>query len=106
KDKEDKQSDGRVINLSFLLDMTNLGPLRADFSILKKAITGRFLLCDDDIRQFISTMIPQLKERMEKQGYQVHQITCETVEKVDLAVNTLIEETLRMEDDRVLNIVI
>jgi hypothetical protein len=106
KTKKDNKDADKLIQLSFLLDMSRLGPLRADFSILKKKMTGRFLLKDDDTCKYVESMIPELKIRLAGIDYQVHQITCITAEKKDIQHSSLIETLVKARDDQVLNIVI
>jgi len=86
--------------------MTFLGPLRADFSILKKDITGRFLLSDDATCQYVQSMLPELKAGLERIEYKVRQIDCTTVRPEALQDTCFIEELVKARDDQVLNIVI
>jgi hypothetical protein len=104
--KNDEGSADKLIQISFLLDMTSLGPLRADFSILKKEISGRFLLSDEEICQYVRSMIPELKERLGSIDYKVHEIECVTADKTRIQPSDFIEMMLKSGADRVLNIVI
>lgn len=102
-DKIDKDS---VINISFLLDMTNLGALRADFSILKKAIHGRFLLKDDEICAYVSAMIPQLKKRLSELEYDVGNIECTAAEPEQLEPKTLVDGFLKEQENKIVSIIV
>lgn len=105
--KQDKNKDGhRVIRVSFLLNMTQLGAVRADFSILKKAITGRFLLENDGICAYMKTLIPELKTKFEQLEYDIGNIECFTAAKAEIHPNVLMESLFEAGDDSVLNIVI
>jgi len=108
ENKEDKtgKDNDRVINISFLLDMTRLGPLRADFSILKQEISGRFIFCDDDTCDYVKTLIPALKVQLNERQYQVRQIECCVAKQEDIQPSSLIETLVKASDDRVLNIVV
>jgi hypothetical protein len=107
KNKSKKQDGNKVINISFLLNMSKLGPLKADFSILKKEITGRFLLVDDDTCEYVRSMIDELKVRLEKIEYHALNIECQTAKKEEIQPGTFIETLIQAGgDDRVLNIVI
>lgn len=107
KSKNDsRESDGKLIQISFLLKMTHLGPLRADFSILKKEITGRFLLQDEDTLNYVKSMIPDLKKGLANIKYHVRMIECDLAEKEDIQQGSFIESLLRAREDQVLNIVI
>ncbi len=105
--KEDQDRDNnKVVRVSFLLNMTNMGPVRADFSILKKAITGRFLLENDDICDYVKSMIPELKNRFEQIEYAVGNIECFTAAPEEIQPNALMETLFKNENDSVLNIVV
>lgn len=103
---EPESPSDRLIQVSFLLDMSHLGPLRADFSILKKEISGRFFFKDQDICHYVQSMLPDLRERLEKRDYSVREIRCFSDEKTGLEPFNLIERLLKAGSDRVLNIVI
>ncbi len=105
--KVDRNHDNpKVIRISFLLNMTNMGPVRADFSILKKEITGRFLLGNDDVRDYVKSMIPELETRFKLIKYKVGNIDCQTAAREEIQPNVLMESLFKNEDDSVLNIVI
>jgi len=106
KNRDNEGSTDKLIQISFLLDMTSLGPLRADFSILKKEISGRFLLNDEEICQYVRSMLPELKERLKGIDYKVHEIECFTGDKTRIQPTDFIEAMLKTGSDRVLNIVI
>lgn len=95
----------RVINVSFLLNMTNLGGLRADFSIFKKIISGVFNLSSVEVCDYFEKMLPQLKENLLKIEYQVRNIECKVVSKKDVSPTSFVESFIRGED-RLLNIII
>ncbi len=106
KPKKDGEDADKLIRVSFLLNMTNLGPLRADFSVLKKDITGQFLFEDDDTCEYVRSMLGDLKARLAGLEYHVHKLECKTVKKEALQESSLIETLVKSEDDQVLNIVI
>lgn len=106
KNRNGESSADKLINISFLLDMSLLGPLRADFSILKKEISGRFLLTDEETCQYFRSMIPELKKRLESVDYKVHEIHCVKGDKTRIQPVDFIETILKASPDRVLNIVV
>ncbi len=106
KNQERNPDSPKVIWVSFLLNLTQLGSVRADFSILKKAITGRFLLERDDIRDHVRALIPELRVRFEQIQYQVGVIECATAGPEQIHPNVLVESLLQKEDDSVVNIVV
>ena len=102
-DKKGKQE--KIINISFLLNMSKLGDLRADFSIYKKAISGVFNLSSIDVCEFVKAQIPKLKTKLLKREYLLHNIECKVAQKEDLTPTALVESFLR-DEKRLLNIII
>ncbi len=94
------------IKVSFLLDMTRLGRVRADFSILDRAVSGRFLLETEDICSFTQSRISDLGSRLEKIGYHLINIDCQVAQKNELAPYVFMESMQEKQPDRVVNIVI
>ncbi|OGR11747.1 MAG: hypothetical protein A2277_15475 [Desulfobacterales bacterium RIFOXYA12_FULL_46_15] len=106
KKKADDNSSDKLIQIAFLMDMSLLGSLRADFSILKKEISGRFILENEETRQYVQSMMPELKERLESIDYHVHEIECASADQTRIQPHDFIETLLKSGTDRVLNIVI
>lgn len=104
--KKNSKDGDKLINISFLLDMTRLGPLRADFSILKKEISGRFLMSDQGICDHINALIPELKTSLGQKEYRVRQIECSVARPEQIQPGSLIETLMKSGDDRILNIVV
>ena len=102
-DSEDKRD--RLVKVSFLLEMSNLGNVLADFSILKHALSGTFSVETDPIRKLIMENIPQLKKKMKNTGFEIYDITCRVVEPETLSTTSLADRLIHT-DDGVLNIVI
>ncbi len=106
KSKTQNKDGEKLISISFLLNMSKLGSLRADFSILKKEITGRFLLQDDETCEYLKSMIPELKQRFEKIEYHAFNIECKTAKKEEIQPTIFIETLVKAREDRVLNVVV
>ncbi len=77
---QSKGAENKLINISFLLNMTALGPLRADFSILDKTLAGGFLLEDQETCDYIDGLIPELRSRLSGIGYKAGTISCRVAE--------------------------
>ena len=105
---EDKDSgpEKKMVRVSLLLDMSRLGPVRADVSILDRAITGRFLLEDEETRAFVASMMPVLKKQMADIDFQLLKMDCQVAAPADIAQNCLMETLFTGKDDQVLHIVI
>lgn len=101
KDKDDENGSSKensLLKVSLFLDMTNLGPVRADFSVLKNNITGGFQVSDQETADFFNSMLSELKERLQTHQFNVHKIECRVVEPEKLAEKSIINELLKSED--------
>lgn len=101
KDKDDEKGSSKensLLKVSLFLDMTNLGPVRADFSVLKNNITGGFQVSDQETANFFNSMLSELKERLQTHQFNVHKIECRMVEPEKLAEKSIINELLKSED--------
>lgn len=103
---EDREDSKKVINVSLLLNMSQLGPVRADFSIYKNALSGRFKLKDQATCDHIESMVPELKNRLVRNNYQVHQIYCQVATPDEIDKRSLVETILTRNPTGLLNIVI
>ncbi len=94
--KSGDQASGsdRVFRLSLLLDMSNLGPVRADVSILKKIIKIDFVVCDEKAKRLFDDSEDYLKNGVEKHGFSIRQITCTLEEYNTLAETSLIDDII------------
>ncbi|WP_300456323.1 hypothetical protein [Desulfobacula sp.] len=106
KRKKQNKTVDTLIRISFLLDMTRLGPLRGDFSILKNEITGRFLFKDEVSCAYVRSMIPDLETRLATVDYQVRKIECVMAKAEDIQQTCFIEALVNDHDDSIFNIVI
>ena len=99
KDKDNgSPRENSLLRVSLFLEMTNLGPVRADFSVLKDNITGGFQVSDEETANFFKLMLPELKERLQTHGYNVHRVECRVVEPEKLSEKSIINELLKSEE--------
>jgi hypothetical protein len=96
----------KIRSISFLLNMTALGPLRADFSILEKTITGRFLLENQETCDYLTPKVSQLRQRLSKIGYQAGNIDCQVARPEQIAPTSLMFSMKTPDDMQGLNIVV
>ncbi|MBF0118075.1 MAG: hypothetical protein HQK79_04515 [Desulfobacterales bacterium] len=104
KNREKDPSD-RIINISFLLEMSNIGHIKADFSILKKALTGTFYVINEEIKAFIENNIPELNSNLKKHGFEIHSIYCRVADEKTLSKTSLTEKIVN-NGDTLLNLII
>lgn len=100
KEKESGSSsrENSLLRVSLFLDMTRLGPVRADFSVLKNNITGGFQVSDEETAIYFRQMVPELARRLQSHDYQVHKIECRVVALEELTEKSIINELLKSEE--------
>lgn len=96
----------KMLSISFLLNMTALGPLRADFSILDKTIAGRFLLENQATCDYLTPKISDLRQRLSGIGYQAGNIDCRVARPEQIAPTSLMLSMKAPDDMQGLNIVV
>jgi flagellar hook-length control protein FliK len=97
---KNKEQDwkNKLIRVVFLLEMTNLGDIQADFTLLGLKIGGQFAVSNQEARQDILGHIPKLVKNLEKQGFMVSEISCDLVAPETLASATLVDQLVDEHD--------
>ncbi len=95
--KTDAESKDRLLRVSLLLEMSNIGHLQVELSILKDEITGIFGVEDDTTQTLINGYLPQLVEKLNRRGFHVHEMACRTLSPRILQTVSLAD---RLIDDR------
>lgn len=96
----------KMLSISFLLNMTALGPLRADFSILDKTIAGRFLLENQATCDYLTPKISDLRQCLSGIGYRAGNIDCRVARPEQIAPTSLMLSMKATDDMQGLNIVV
>ncbi len=107
-DRDNNQADGkqsRAIRVAFILEMSRLGNLRADFAIYKKSVSGTFGVENIEVQTLINGLLPGLTEALAEKGYQVKKISCEVIPSGELVGASLTDMVLD-NTDGLLNIVV
>ena len=99
-------TEKKMLSISFLLNMTALGPLRADFSLLDKTISGRFLLENQATCDYLTPKISDLRQRLSGIGYQAGSIDCQVARPEQIAPASLMLSMKASDDIQGLNIVV
>lgn len=94
-----------VVRISFLLQMSHLGPLRADMSILDKTISGRFWVANPRVQSFIEKHVAELKTRFLRIGLFVQEFVC-TLEEIEVLESASLVEELINREERFLSLVV
>lgn len=85
-----KQGD-RMIRVAFLLDMSRLGHVQADFAIFRKSIGGEFIVETEDARSELNQAMPECIADLTRKGYAVTRMDCRLAEPGTLARQSLAE---------------
>ncbi len=88
-----KRARKDLSRITFLLDLSVLGPLRADLTIQGQAIEGRFLLTKKEAKARIEKGIPLLVSRLEERGFSVLSMECHLKDPV-IVNQSLIQEII------------
>jgi len=95
-----KRIDKNPFRITFLLELSNLGPLRADLSIKGKEIGGRFLITKEEIKLLIKNNIPSLIKKLKDKGFTVSSIECH-LKDPEMVKQSLIEEIIHQEGNTI-----
>lgn len=77
KDEGGKQKpDRNVFSITFLLEMSNLGPVRADLAIKGEEIEGRFLLAKEETKSLIENNILSFISNLKDRGFKIRHMDC------------------------------
>lgn len=91
-----KEKDRSLYRISFLLELSNLGPLRADLAIREKKIDGRFLLANQESKLIIEKNLPSLINNLQDRGFVVNHMECH-LKKPEVIKHSLIKEMIHEE---------
>ncbi len=101
--KSDKAD--RMIRVSVLLEMSNLGNISADLTLLKNAISGSFGVENGETLALIENHLSGFGERLRQNGFTVHPITCRIIDPQILSSASFADQFVHS-NDGLLNIVI
>jgi hypothetical protein len=104
--KKFEKDDTAMVKVSFLLTLTRLGDLRADFSVLGNVVSGAFGVATEEVKVFMEPSLIELTARLISHGYVVRDIGCRVVGKESLAETALFDMAIEGVDNGVLNVVI
>ena len=91
--KRENRNDG-FFKISFLLELSNLGPLRSDLTIKEKEIYGRFLLANEETKLVIEENLTTFINTLEKKGFSVLHMECQ-IKKPEIVTHSLIKEIIK-----------
>ena len=89
-------NDKAFYHLTFLLDLLDLGQLRADINVREKEIKGAFFLTKEETKLLIEKNIPSLVNNLKDKGFSIHGIKCH-MKEIEVLENALIKEIIKKE---------
>jgi Flagellar hook-length control protein FliK len=95
-DHEGEKKDNDFFKISFLLELSNLGPLRSDLTIKEKEIHGRFLLGKEETKLVIEENLPMFINTLGKKGFTVLHMECQ-IKEPEIVTQSLIKEIIKEE---------
>jgi len=93
-----EHNEDRVFKLSLFLDMSRLGPVRVDASVVEKAIRVSFVVSKKDIQSFLNRHTAGLQQQLERHGFSLQQVTCRLEERASLACTSLVDAIIDSEE--------
>jgi hypothetical protein len=95
-EQKEKEKDNGFFRISFLLELSNLGPLRADLAVRGEQITGRFLTVKEETKSIIEKNLPSFIAALKNRGFSMLHLECH-IKEPKLVNDTLIKEIIREE---------
>lgn len=92
KGKEKSADNDKAFRLSFLLEMSHLGPVRGDVSIFQKAVSVGFWVSDERVQSLFNESAVSLKRRLERHGFRLQELACRIEEAGSVHQSSLAEE--------------
>jgi hypothetical protein len=103
KDKdvhENSAGDKHPLNISVLLELSKLGPIRADFTIKGKRVEGVFKIAVRETLKLVETGIPAFVKTLEDKGLKIHHIGC-ILKKPEIVAQPLLLEIIQTADNNI-----
>ena len=90
---ENRKGGKDVSRITFLLELSILGPLRADLTIHDRSIEGRFLFTNEEAKSRVEGAIHFLIDRLVESGFSVTFLEC-YVKEPEIVTESLIREII------------
>jgi hypothetical protein len=90
---ENKKVGKNISRITFLLELSILGPLRADLTIHDRSIEGRFLLTNEEAKSRVEGAIHFLIDRLVESGFSVTFLEC-YLKEPEIVTESLIREII------------
>lgn len=84
----------KPFSITFLLEMSNLGPVRAELIAKDDQIEGRFLLADQESKSFVEKHLASFVNRINDSGFTILSMDCQ-VKKSETIKKSLVNEIIQ-----------
>jgi flagellar hook-length control protein FliK len=91
-----QRDDKHFFSVTFMLDLSNLGPVRADLAIKGEGIEGRFLLAKEETKSLIENNLTSLICNLKDRGFTIHRMECH-LKKPEIIRQSLVKEIVKEE---------
>jgi hypothetical protein len=98
--KRAREDGKRIFRITFLLELSRLGPLRADLALREKDITGKILITRQEAKSRIEKGLPILVDRMRERGFSIHSMECQ-LRKREIVTQSLLSEIIQQEGNTI-----
>ena len=92
--RKEKTKENGFLKISFLLELSSIGPLRADLVVQGKQISGRFLTAKKEVKYTLEKKLSTLIDALKKRGFVIFHMECHVKESRQVK-DTLIKEIIR-----------
>ena len=99
--RQENSKDENALTLSLFLEMSYLGPIRVDCSVVDRAIRVCFLVCSEEIQAFLNSLTGDLENQLERHGFSVRQMTCRFEKQRILEKTSFVDALVDFEEHRV-----
>lgn len=93
---EKKEKEAAFFRISFLLELSNLGPLRADLAVQGRQISGRFLTVKEETKYILEKNLPDFIAAFNSRGFSIFHLECHVKEPKQVN-DTLVKEIIQKE---------
>lgn len=97
---ENSAADKRPLNISVLLELSKLGPIRADFTIKGKRVEGVFKTSVRETLKLVENGIPAFVKTLEEKGFSIQRIGC-ALKKPEIVTQPLLLEIIQTGDNNI-----
>ena len=101
KNEQDAGKEEKPFTVSLLLEMSHIGPIRVESSVHETSIRICFLVSSQQVQVLFNTFVDELKNRLERHGFSVRQITCRVEEPDVLKKTSFVDALVDFEEHRV-----